>query len=109
LASASYTLLAGTSAPTLSQIQGAFLALKSDSSTTIYAQLATTLSAALYNYIAKYSGTPWVQVATWYVYGWQLGAQVLGGAASSSATVASPVPVPATATPVATTSAAATA
>jgi hypothetical protein len=97
LASASYSLLSGTSTPTLAQIQGAFTAFKSSASTSGYAQLATTFSAALYNYISKYSGTPWVQVATWYVYGWQLGAQVFGGAATASASVPStPVTPPST-------------
>ncbi len=84
LSSVAYSLLSGQTPPTLAQIQGAFGALKSDAKTSSFEQLATTLSAALYNYIAKYSNSPWISVATWYVYGWQLTAQVMGGAGTGT-------------------------
>lgn len=98
LASAALTLLSGTTPPTLAQIQAAFTAFKSNTATSNYASLATTLSAALSNYLAKYSGSNWIQVATAFITGWQYGAAVLGGAAGANAPTVAPVVVAAPAT-----------
>ena len=91
LASAALSLLSGTTPPTLAQIQATFTAFKSNTSTSAYSALATTLSAALSNYLAKYSGSNWIAVATAFITGWQYGAAVLGGAASANPPTVAPV------------------
>jgi hypothetical protein len=89
VANALYTLLSGKTPPTQAEVAAIFAAFKSDSATTEFDSIATQLAASFSTFIASQPNANWVALASAYVYGWQLGAQILGGSATASTPAAS--------------------
>jgi hypothetical protein len=88
VANALYTLLSGSTPPTQAQVTSIFAAFKSDAATTAYDTIAEQLATSFSTFIASQKSDNWIPLATAYVYGWQLGAQVLGGSATATSTPA---------------------